>query len=332
VFARRVLMPLALLLGICTSSQPSSVRADEPVSEPAPLPASATTDHAAALTAAPPPPEAAVIPAPTASEPPLAPQPLPGIAPDEHGATPPALPPASATATVPATPGEVAPPQAGPTNEAVEVAPRKKREPMNSYAFGLKIGVARVGTGTVSNPTYVKGAATLPPDQLAKYGLVDSGGCDPIDKTCHTAARRGFHLAVPIQIGGSGVGFQVEPFLTIASAGNAYGVYMGPTFQFHVADPVYVGFGLGLQAAWVKSDPWKYAGDVYGRIPLNATYYVTDGLGLVVEFGFGAGASAYIGEVKDIINPTTGNRIARKSDVTFGFGKIWDLSFGVRFP
>ncbi|MDB4989653.1 MAG: hypothetical protein JWN04_4831 [Myxococcaceae bacterium] len=203
---------------------------------------------------------------------------------------------------------------------------------MNAFAFGLKLGIASVGTGDVKNPTYVKGAASLPADQLAKYGLASTSGCDPIDARCHTEARRGFHLSVPIQLGGSGVGFRVEPYLTLASAGKAYGVYAGPTFEFRVAPPLYLGFGLGIQAAWVKADPWKYAGDLYGRIPLDLTYYVTDDLALVFEAAFGAGASAYFGEVKDIVNPTTGAKIARKADVTFGFGKIWDLSVGVRFP
>lgn len=203
---------------------------------------------------------------------------------------------------------------------------------MGRYAIGFKIGIAQVGAGDVKNPTYVQGAATLSPEQLAKYGLIDTAGCDPIDRRCHTEARRGVNLSFPFQLGGSGLGLRIEPYLTLASAAKAYGLYVGPTFEFQVLPPLYLGVGFGLKAAWVKAEPWKYAGDVYGRIPLSATWYAMDDLALVLEAGFGGGASAYFGEVKDIINPTTGARIARKANVTFGFGRTWDLSVGVRFP
>ena len=203
---------------------------------------------------------------------------------------------------------------------------------MNDYAFGLKVGFAQVGSGTVDNPTYVQGAANLTPAQLAQYGLVGTGGCLPTDRRCHTPARRGLNLALPIQLGGAGVGFRLEPYMTLSSSAKAYGVYTGPTFVIHLARPLYLGFGLGFKAAWVRADPWKYAGDLFGSIPIEATYYVADDFAFVLDFSFGAGASAYVGELKDVINPLTGARIARKSDVTFGLSRIWDLGLGVRFP
>lgn len=212
-----------------------------------------------------------------------------------------------------------------------ERAQARNKTPMDGFAFGLNVGIAHVGTGDVRNPTYIQGAESIPPAQLAAAGLLGEG-CTPIDKRCTTEARRGVHVAIPLQLGGSIVGFRLEPYMTLSSAAKAYGVYTGPTFEFHIAQPLYLGLGFGLKAAWVKDQDWKYAADIYGRIPMRATYYVADDFALVLEFGFGAGASGYVSELKDIINPVTGKRIARRQDITFGFGRTWDLSLGVRFP
>jgi hypothetical protein len=206
-----------------------------------------------------------------------------------------------------------------------------KRSPMGPFALGLRVGVARVGTGDVQNPTYVSNAKNLDQDALRAAGLIGSGGCDIVDARCHTEARRGLHLAVPIQLGGEGVGFRLEPFLTLAPTATAYGVYIGPTFEFQVANPLYLGFGFGLKAAWVRADDWRYAADLYGRIPVHATVYVTDNLALVLEFAFGAGASGYISDPQNIKLPD-GTIIARKQNVQFGFGRTWDVSVGIRFP
>lgn len=227
---------------------------------------------------------------------------------------------------------------AGPTVPASAalsdpLAPQpKKRAPMNGYAFGVTLGIAHVGSGDMRNPTYVAGAETLSQAQLQQAGLIGQGGCDPIDKRCRTQSRTGLQLSVPIQLGGSGVGFRVEPFFTFASSAKAYGLYMGPTFEFQVARaPVYLGFGFGLKAAWVKADDWKYAADLYGRIPAHATYYMTDDVALVLEFAFGAGASGYGTGPRKVTLPGT-TRTLQKSDFTFGFGRTWDISIGVRFP
>ncbi|MDB4977724.1 MAG: hypothetical protein JWN48_6065 [Myxococcaceae bacterium] len=339
MFARRVLTLLALLLSpLCTCFFTLSARADETVVAQADsqLPAPPTT-HAAQLTAAPPP-AAAVAPdrsAPAATPPSsAAAAPPPSLAvPPEPPATATVLPEPAAAPLPPDTESSAAPVTTGPTVAAADVSPiesKSHRDPMNAFAFGLKVGLASVGTGNVKNPTYVPAIAALPADQLAKYALTGSG-CDVIDKRCHTPARRGFNLSLPMQIGGSGVGFRVEPYLTISADARAYGVYTGPTFEFHVAQPLYLGFGLGLKAAYVKVEPWKYAGDVYGRIPLSATWYVLDDLALTFELGFGAGASGYYREVRNIVIPTTG-RTVNKKDIAFGFGRIWDLSVGFRFP
>lgn len=233
--------------------------------------------------------------------------------------------------TVSAQAQERQPNETGLEQDAPVGQPKSKKKPMNSYAFGLQIGTAYVTTGDVRNPTYVSTATMLPQSQLEMAGLIGEG-CSIVDKRCTTESRRGVRLAFPLQIGGSIIGFRLEPYMTLATAAKAYGVYMGPTFEFRAADPLYLGFGFGLQVAWVKDDSWKYAADIYGRIPLRVTYYVIDQLALVLEFGFGAGASGYVSELRDVINPATGRRIARRTDMTFGFGRTWDLSIGIRFP
>lgn len=217
--------------------------------------------------------------------------------------------------------------------QAQEVAsePRKKRSPMGPFSLGLQVGLARVGTGDVKNPTYVSNAKNLDQNALRASGLIGTGGCDIVDERCRTEARRGLHLSVPIQLGGAGVGFRLEPFITIAPSATAYGAYTGPTFEFQVANPLYLGFGFGLKAAWVRADDWRYAADLYGRIPVHATVYVTDNLALVAEFAFGAGASGYISDPQNIKLPD-GTTLARKQNVQFGFGRTWDFSVGFRFP
>ena len=209
--------------------------------------------------------------------------------------------------------------------------PKKKPSPMGPFALGFQVGMAHVGTGDVANPTYVSGAKNLDQNALRAAGLIGTGGCDIVDERCRTVARRGVHLSLPIQIGGTGVGLRLEPFITIAPSATAYGVYTGPTFEFQVANPLYLGFGFGLKAAWVRADDWQYAADLYGRIPAHATVYVADQLAFVAEFAFGAGASGYVSESRKIVLPG-GTAVARKQDMQVGLGRTWDFSFGIRFP
>lgn len=214
--------------------------------------------------------------------------------------------------------------------------PREKKKPMGGYAFGLKLGMGKVGVGKVDNPAYIPAlvpiANMFSEAQLEQAGIIGDG-CSPIEARCRTPSRFGLQLSLPIQIGGTGVGFVLEPMFTFASEAKAYGLYMGPTFNFHIHADLYFGFGFGLKAAWVKADGWKYAGDLHGRVPLTVTYYVVDDFALVAEFAFGGGASMFANEHRTIRNPLNGQVLSNDTlDVTFGFGRAWDLTFGVRFP
>jgi hypothetical protein len=203
---------------------------------------------------------------------------------------------------------------------------------MDGFAVGLKFGYSHVSGGSIANPTYIAGSEKLPQADLQRYGLTSTRGCDPVDRHCHTAARSGYQLALAIQLGGTGVGFRIEPYMTFSDNAQAYGAYAGPTFEFHVAEPLYLGFGFGLKAAYVLPDGWEYAADIFGRIPVWATLYLSDGFALVGEFAFGAGASGYVSHFRNVYNPIDMTVIGQRKDLTFGYGRTWDATLGFRFP
>ena len=197
--------------------------------------------------------------------------------------------------------------------------------PMAFAGVGLKLGMAGMSSGQL---------------KLSSGGKSYTGNID---------SRRGLHLALPINLGGDGFGWTIEPYLTrasisrssvdatgIRSAGSeasmtAYGMYTGPAYNIHVAQPLYLGFGVGIKAAYVSSSDFKLAGDAYGRIPVNATYYLSNTLALVAETGFGYGVSAYVNKPTNEVN-VAGRTVNVKDDSQFGKAFAWDCSLGVRLP
>lgn len=205
---------------------------------------------------------------------------------------------------------------------------RQVRDP-NPMAFagiGVKLGMAGMSSGQL---------------KVSRSGKSYTGNID---------SRRGLHLAIPISLGGDGFGWTIEPYLTRSTVSSAtvdakgtvtagadanltaYGVYTGPSINLHIAAPLYLGFGAGLKAAYVSSPDFKLALDAYGRIPLNATYYLSNQLALVAETGFGYGVSAYTNKAQTVVSPTTGKVVNVKDDSQFGRAFAWDCSIGVRLP
>jgi hypothetical protein len=212
----------------------------------------------------------------------------------------------------------------------------KPKKAMNNYAFGLQIGLGKVRSGDVTNPTYTPAlvdlANQLTPAQMEQAGLIGPG-CSPLAERCHTGSRFGVQLSLPIQLGGDGVGFRVEPMFNFSSATKSYGLYAGPTFSYRVLDPLYLAFGLGLKGAWVDDVAWKYGGDIHGRIPLTVTYYVIQDVAMVLEFAWGGGVSVFANESRRVTNPFSGVPLSSKTpESTFGIGRAWDVTIGVRFP
>jgi hypothetical protein len=210
------------------------------------------------------------------------------------------------------------------------------RDPMNWLGLTVKFGYAWVASGTLNNPTYNKPlaayAAMLPPEALEATGLVGGGACTPIDPKCRTAARSGFQFALALHIGGGGLGFDVEPYLTKGGNAFAAGAYFGPRLQLHLARAFYLGIGLGARAAYVALDGWKNGGDVFGRIPLQFTYYVARNFALVLEGAFGAGMSLFVSEPVRIVDPRTNRALATAPKIAVGASRGWDITFGLRFP
>lgn len=196
--------------------------------------------------------------------------------------------------------------------------------PMSFVGIGVKLGMAGMGAGQL---------------QVSRSGKNMTGNID---------SRRGLHLAIPLSLGGDGFGWTIEPYLTrttitsstsdakgnVTTGGDvnlsAYGLYTGPAMNFHVAAPLYLGLGAGLKAAYVSSTEFKLALDAYGRIPLNATYYLRNKMALVAETGFGYGLSVYTGTRQNVTSPTSGKVVNAKDDSQFGRAFAWDCSIGVR--
>jgi hypothetical protein len=230
---------------------------------------------------------------------------------------------ASAQAQDPATPA----PAAEQQQEDDAAKPEESKHPMGWIGLGLKLGVAGVGSGKfeTANPAYD------PTGALSGAGVgTGVANCPITSEKCSISSdsRTGFQLTLAITMGGDGFGWDLDPYLNFAGSGTAMGMYTGPKFDIHVMDPLYIGFGFGLKAAYVKADGFDYAADLYGRIPLRGTYYLFNDLGLIAELGIGYGASGYV--ALPSTNPATGKESDTK--VNFGTAMTWDFTVGTRWP
>lgn len=229
---------------------------------------------------------------------------------------------ASALSVPPPPAGELASPS-GAMND--DTGGELDPTPMNSLGIGFKLGMAGMGEGKLQFQSNGK----------AYPGRVES--------------RRGLTLSVPLQVGGDGFGWMFEPYYSRASVGTtttdasgqpsgstdvnlaAYGMYTGPTVNIHVMQPLYLGIGAGIKAAYVASNYFDYGVDAYGRVPLSATYYLANQVALVAELGLGYGVSAYVSKPNVVVTPT--GKISKvENDAQFGKSLSWDCSIGVRLP
>jgi hypothetical protein len=225
----------------------------------------------------------------------------------------------------------------GPREDAAPPpAPEHDTTPMGWASLAFRVGIAAVKAGKIENPAYNPAAAAkaaeLPAETLAAYGYIGGGACTLLDEQCRTKGRLGVHLVAAIHLGGDGFGWDLEPYATFNSSSQAYGLYTGPKFDIHVADPLYLGFGFGLRAAYLQADGWLLGADLGGRVPFHGVLYLTDDFALELDFGIGVGASGYMSKRIAITNPVTGDMIANAPRMTFGLARAWDLTIGVRFP
>jgi hypothetical protein len=198
----------------------------------------------------------------------------------------------------------------------------RDRHPMGWAGIGLKVGTAGISAG--------------------KLTVMGQEG--------RTQARLGLQVALPITLGGDGFGWNFEPYYMQSQIGHdakselgavigsedvalhALGMYMGPTANFQATRSLYLGFGVGIKGAYLVNRSFDYAVDLYGRVPLHATYYVTRSVALTAEVGFGYGASAFADKPRMMIDSTTRSLKNVKDDPLFGLAYTWDATIGMRLP
>lgn len=198
----------------------------------------------------------------------------------------------------------------------------RDRHPMGWAGIGVKVGTAGMTAG--------------------KLTVMGQEG--------RTQARLGLHVAVPITLGGDGFGWNFEPYFMQSSiahgvkndSGNvvssenvalyALGMYMGPNATFQATRSLYLGFGLGIKGAYLVNNGFDYAVDLYGRVPVHATYYLTRSVAMTAEVGFGYGASAFADKPRVTIDPVSRQAKNVKDDPLFGLAYTWDATIGIRLP
>jgi hypothetical protein len=299
-------------------------------SKPARHAAPAKPAPAKAAVVAPPPVKPAA-PAPVPA--PIKPAPVPAPAPTTHDSallSPPPAPVGAARSRDPAV-REMDNPAKAPSPE---------RDPMGWLGISVKLGVASVAVGKLGNPVYNKPIADfvssrgLTAEQLETFGLDTRQSCSIIEQYCQTSGRTGFQLALALHVGGDGFGWDAEPYMRAGGNAIVVGVYTGPKFDIHIADPFYFGFGFGGRVGYVSADGWRHGVEMFGRIPVHATLYLpkTPDFALTIEGSFGAGVSGFIAESQPIIDPRNGRQLATSPKIAFGASRSWDITFGVRFP
>jgi hypothetical protein len=191
-------------------------------------------------------------------------------------------------------------------NEArADDADPKRKRPMGWAGIGLKLGAGGTGASEID------------------VAMPSVGGMAVPGVTAKTDSRAGFQLSVPINLGGDGFGWMVEPYLNLDKNITATGLYTGPTINIHILDPFYLGIGFGVKFAYLSSDKLDLGLDVGGRVPITGTYYIHPDIGLVAELGLGYTASGYA------FKPLPGQE---SPDLSFGAAFAWDFSVGARWP
>lgn len=199
--------------------------------------------------------------------------------------------------------------------------------PMDTFSISIKFGEA--GNGVARLSRNVK-TGSFP-------GAIDS--------------RRGFRVALSLHLGGAGFGWTIEPYLSRSSVRSqvkdlegsvtafdsvdltAYGMYTGPLVEIHVSRATYVGLGFGVMTTYIASDGFALGVDLYGRVPLSFTHYVSSQFALVLELGIGYGMTTFANKPREVTDPTRSNATTTVRDrADFGQAFAWDWSFGVRLP
>lgn len=185
------------------------------------------------------------------------------------------------------------------------------KDPMGWLGIGVKVGLGYVGKSEIGMDAASLGLAPTVNGMQVNY-----------EHTFVTPRRTGVQLSIPINLGGDGFGWVVEPYFHFASYA-ARGLYTGPTINLHLADPLYFGFGFGFKGAILKANELDFGIDLGGRVPFTLHYYLANDLGLIAEVGIGYTATGLI------LKPAPG---MEAGDISFGGSFSWDFGVGLRFP
>ncbi|MFT3924681.1 MAG: hypothetical protein QM778_19230 [Myxococcales bacterium] len=166
----------------------------------------------------------------------------------------------------------------------------------------------------------------------------------------HLHRRVGFALSVPLRLGGDRFGFVVAPMLQTSkifhTRRDAYGNpignrevhllglggYLGPAYTARLAHRLWLSFGLGIKALYLRNSAFRYAADFYARVPITLLFYDTDKIALCAEIGAGYGASALANLPQPVFNPVTNKLTLGDANPSFGLGATWDFALGISFP
>ncbi len=198
-----------------------------------------------------------------------------------------------------------------PAPDADAAQDEASKDPMGWIGIGVKVGYAFVGSSDIDVSASTLGLAPTVGDMQVDY-----------TKTFSTPRRSGLLVSIPINLGGDGFGWIVEPYFHLASY-KATGLYTGPTINLHLADPLYLGFGFGFKGALLRANELDFGIDLGGRVPFTLHYYLANDLGLIAEAGIGYTATGLS------LKPVAGTEAGGTS---FGGAVSWDFALGLRFP
>jgi hypothetical protein len=208
-------------------------------------------------------------------------------------------------------PAEAAPPAAAPAPAPAETTPPEEKKDeegnMGGILIGLKLSMLMVGEGEFeyksTNP--ITGMETTQKSTIA--------------------SRTDFQVTVPLNFGGSGLGFDLQPSIGFGDV-TALGLYLGLAYHLEINPKTYVNFGLGPQVRYWLEDAVDIGADIMGRVPVGATYYAAPDLGLFAELGLAFGATGY--KLKS--NPAAAGLLP--TDFNVGTTYAFDIGVGVRWP
>ncbi len=197
--------------------------------------------------------------------------------------------------------------------------------------------------------------------RIGRFGLSPKLGYSWMQKMKSSAdldvpTRNAFKLMLDLSFGGDGFGFRFSPVFTYQTANTrkcpetsaliglitsttcdeddevpihyrfkTFGAYFGSMYRFQIGN-VHPSIGLGTQASYYWDDNIEHGFELFGRIPLEVIWYVTEHFAVVAEFAFLYGATGWQG------SQSLSKKLDLNLDFNVGYGFGLDALIGVYFP